>query len=227
MPSKPRRGVLLDVDGTLVDTNFLHTVCWAEALRQQGHRVTAADVHHAMGMGSDRLLNHVLGEDHDHDGDAEIVAAHKTLYKQWWGRLVTMPGAADLVRGCAERGLAVVFASSASEEELEALRSTLEVDDSITSATSKGDAETSKPAPDILAAALDRADLQPADVVFVGDAVWDGEAARKAGLGFLGLTCGGTPREDLESYGAEEVWEDPADLLANLDRSMIGRLLAG
>jgi len=218
--------VLFDVDGTLVDTNFLHSVCWAEALRQQGHLVTAADVHHAIGMGSDRLLDYVLGDDHDHDGDAEIVAAHKTLYKQWWGRLVPMPGAAALLRGCAERGLAVVFASSASEEELEALRSTLDVEDALTSATSKGDANTSKPAPDILAAALDRADLQPADVIFVGDAVWDGEAAQKAGLRFLGLTCGGTPGEDLESSGAAEVWEDPAKLLANLDRSIIGRLLS-
>ena len=221
-----RRGVLFDVDGTLVDTNFLHTVCWAEALRQQGHQVTAADVHHAIGMGSDRLLDHVLGENQDRDGDADIVAAHKTLYKQWWGRLVPMPGAADLLRGCAERGLAVVFASSASEEELQALRSTLDVEDALTSATSAGDANASKPAPDILAAALDRADLEPTDVIFVGDAVWDGEAAQKAGLRFLGLTCGGTPREDLESAGAAEVWEDPASLLANLDRSIIRPLIS-
>lgn len=220
-----KRGVLFDVDGTLVDTNFLHTVCWAEALRQQGHHVTAADVHHAIGMGSERLLDYVLGEGHDHDGDAGALAAHKTLYKQWWGRLVTMPGAADLLRGCADRGLAVVFASSASEEELDALRSALDADDAITSATSSGDADMSKPAPDILTAALDGANLQPDDAVFVGDAVWDGEAAQKAGLRFLGLTCGGTPREDLESAGAEEVWEDPADLLANLECSMIGRLL--
>jgi HAD superfamily hydrolase (TIGR01549 family) len=177
-------------------------------------------------MGSDRLLDYVLGEDRDHDGDAAMNAAHKTLYKQWWGRLVTMSGASDLLRGCASRGLAVVLASSASQEELDALRSALDADDAIASATSSGDADASKPAPDILAAALDGANLAASDSVFVGDSVWDGEAAQKAGLRFLGVTCGGTPREDLESAGAEEVWEDPADLLAHLDDSMIGRLLA-
>jgi HAD superfamily hydrolase (TIGR01509 family) len=222
-----RRGVLFDVDGTLVDTNFLHTVCWAEALRQHGHHVTAADVHHAIGMGSDKLLEYVLGEDRDKDGDDAIVTARKTLYKQWWGRLVTMPGAAELLRGCAERGLVVVFASSASEEELQALRDTLDADDAIAEATSSGDAEASKPAADILTAALDAAKLDASDVVFVGDAVWDGEAAKKAGLTFIGVTCGGTPREDLEKAGAAQVWRDPAELLDHLDESLIGELLKG
>jgi HAD superfamily hydrolase (TIGR01509 family) len=223
--SASARGVLFDVDGTLVDTNFLHTVCWAEALRQHGHHITAADVHHAIGMGSDKLLDYVLGEDRDRDGDDAVITAHKTLYKQWWGRLVPMPGAADLLRGCAERGLAVVLASSASEEELGALRDTLDADDAIAEATSSGDAEESKPAADILAAALDSTGLDASDVVFVGDSVWDGEAAKNAGLVFVGVTCGGTPREDLEQAGAEQVWRDPAELLERLDDSLIGRLL--
>lgn len=220
-----RRGVLFDVDGTLADTNFLHTVCWAEALRQHGHHVTAADVHHAIGMGSDKLLEYVLGDARDKDSDDAIVTAHKTLYKQWWGRLVTMPGAAGLLRGCAERGLLVVFASSASEEELQALRDALDADDAVAEATSSGDADASKPAADILSAALAAAKLDAADAVFVGDAVWDGEAAKNAGLTFLGLTCGGTPREDLEKAGAAQVWRDPAELLDHLDESLIGELV--
>jgi len=224
MARDSRVGVLFDVDGTLVDTNFLHTVCWAEALRQQGHRVTAAEVHHAIGMGSDKLLDHVLGEDHDRENDSEIVAAHKTLYKQWWGRLVTMPGASDLLRGCADRGLIVVLASSASEEELDALCSTLGADDVITSATDSDDAGASKPAPDIVAAALERAELDTDHAVFVGDSVWDGKSANAAGLDFVGVTCGGTPREDLAHAGAVEVWRDPAELLGRLDDSRLGRL---
>jgi HAD superfamily hydrolase (TIGR01509 family) len=218
-------GVLFDVDGTLVDTNFLHTVCWAEAFRQNGHRVTAAEVHHAIGMGSDRLLDHVLGDERDREHDPRIVGAHKTLYKQWWGRLLTMPGAADLLRGCAERGLAVVLASSASTEELDALREALDADDAVAEATGSQDADASKPAPDILGAALERSGLEPDAALFVGDSVWDGEAAQQAGLHFVGVTCGGTPREDLEKAGAVEVWRDPEELLANLKDSALGRFL--
>jgi HAD superfamily hydrolase (TIGR01509 family) len=222
----PRTGVLFDVDGTLVDTTFLHAVCWAEALRQHGHHVTMADAHHAIGMGSDRLLDHLLGEDRDADNDEELNAAHKTLYKQYWGRLVPLPGAADLLRACAQRGLAVVLASSASDEELDALRSALDADDAITLATSADDADTSKPASDILDAALERAGLAAADTVFVGDAVWDGAAASEAQLRFIGLTCGGTPEVDLRAAGAVEVWHDPAELVAELTRSAISDLVS-
>ncbi|HET6877839.1 MAG TPA: HAD family hydrolase [Jatrophihabitans sp.] len=228
MPSadQPRRGVLFDVDGTLVDTTFLHAVCWAEALRQHGHHVTTADVHHAIGMGSDRLLDHLLGEDRDTDADGALNAAHKTLYKQHWGRLVPTPGAAELLRACAERGLVVVLASSASDEELAALRSALGADDAITVATSADEAETSKPAADILEAALDRAGLDAGNALFVGDAVWDGAAAGNAQLRFIGVTCGGTPEVELRAAGAIEAWRDPAELVANLSRSAISDLVA-
>jgi HAD superfamily hydrolase (TIGR01509 family) len=216
------RGVLFDVDGTLVDTTFIHAVCWAEALRQHGHHIPMADLHHAIGMSSDQLLGHCLGEDRDKDDDEAIVAAHKTLSKQWWGRLTRLPGAQDLVRACAERGLDVVLASSAAEEELSALRSALDADDAITAATSSSDADEGKPEPDILEAALDESGLSADQVVFVGDAVWDGRAAERAGITFIGVTCGGTPAEDLRAAGAVEVWDDPAHLLSNLDKSVIG-----
>jgi HAD superfamily hydrolase (TIGR01509 family) len=216
------RGVLFDVDGTLVDTTFIHAVCWAEALRQHGHHIPMADLHHAIGMSSDQLLGHCLGEDRDKDDDEAIVAAHKTLSKQWWGRLTRLPGAQDLVRACAERGLGVVLASSAAEEELSALRSALDADDAITAATSSSDADEGKPEPDILQAALDESGLSADQVVFVGDAVWDGRAAERAGITFIGVTCGGTPAEDLRAAGAVEVWDDPAHLLSNLDKSVMG-----
>jgi HAD superfamily hydrolase (TIGR01493 family) len=218
-------GVLFDVDGTLVDTTFVHAVCWTEALRQHGHVVPAADVHHAIGMSSDRLLAKCLGE-HDTSVDDAITAAHLTLYRQYWGRLSPLPGAADLLSECARRGLRVVLASSASADELDALRSALDADDAITEATSSNDAEAGKPAPDILQSALERAGLEPGQVVFVGDAVWDGRAADKAGVAFVALTCGGTPERDLRDAGATSVWRDPADLLHNLDDSAIGSLSA-
>jgi HAD superfamily hydrolase (TIGR01509 family) len=217
--------VLFDVDGTLVDTTFLHAVCWAEALRQSGYHVPMSNIHHAIGMGSNELLDHLLGADRTGGDDDEMDAAHLALYKQYWGRLTPLPGAAALVRECASRGLAVVLASSASEEELDALRSALDADDAIAAATSSNDAEAGKPAPDILAAALERSGLAANRAVFVGDAVWDGKAAQRAGVPFVGLTSGGTPDVDLRSCGAIEVWRDPAELVAQLDRSVLAKLL--
>lgn len=224
-PRRHRAGVLFDVDGTLVDTTFLHAVCWAEALRQNGHRVTTADVHHAIGMGSAEILDHLLGEQRARDDDEQVSAAHLTLYQQHWGRLTRLPGARELLRECASNGLDVVLASSASEQELDALRSALDVDDAVTGATSSTDADAGKPSPDILQAALDQSGLSPERAVFVGDAVWDGAAARRAGVVFVGLTCGGTPEADLRAAGAVEVWRDPAQLLEHLAEGAIGALL--
>ena len=219
-----RAGVLFDVDGTLVDTTFLHAVCWAEALRQHGHDIPMANVHHAIGMSTGHLLSRCLGDDRDTDQDDLLDAAHKTLYKQWWGRLRPLPGAADLLRACAARGLRVVLASSASDEELGALRSALDADDAIDVATSADDADSGKPAPDILQAALDSSGLAPDRAVFVGDAVWDGHAAQRAGLTFIGVACGGTPADELRAAGAVEAWRDPAELLENLEKSVLGGL---
>jgi HAD superfamily hydrolase (TIGR01549 family) len=218
-------GVLFDVDGTLVDTTYLHTVCWAEALRQAGQDVPMATVHRAIGMGSSELLDHLVGEKRDKSGDESLTTAHLTLYKLFWGRLRRLPGARELLRECAARGLQVVLASSAAQEELDALRSALDADDAITAATSSSDAGSGKPSPDILQAAMDEAGLAADRVVFVGDAVWDGAAAQRAGVSFMGLTCGGTSEAELRAAGALEVWRDPAQLLAGLDVSVLGSLV--
>ncbi|MDT4918423.1 MAG: hypothetical protein QOH89_3123 [Pseudonocardiales bacterium] len=215
------RGVLFDVDGTLMDTTFLHAVCWAEALRQHGHSVPAVVTHRAIGMSSEKLLGHALGDGRDTAEDDAITEAHLTLYKQWWGRLTPLPRAAELVRTCHERGLRVVLASSAKAEELAALRSALDVDDALDETTSSSDADEGKPEPDIVVVALEKSGLRAEEVVFVGDAVWDGYATQQAGVAFVGLTCGGTSEADLRAAGAVEVWADPAELLENLDKSAI------
>jgi HAD superfamily hydrolase (TIGR01509 family) len=216
--------VLFDVDGTLVDTPYLHAVCWWEAMRQAGHTASMATIHRAVGMGSAELLDHVLGSDRDRSEDEQLKAAHLALSAQYWSRLRPLPGAADLLRACAGRGLAVVLASSANPTELAVLRSALDADDAITAATSAADAEAAKPAPDILQAALDQARVSPDDAVFVGDAVWDGIAASRLGVPFVALTCGGTSAAELREHGAVEVYQDPADLLRSLDQSAIARL---
>ncbi|PZS17789.1 MAG: HAD family hydrolase [Pseudonocardiales bacterium] len=217
-------GVLFDVDGTLVDTPYLHAVCWGEALRQGGHDVPMATVHRAIGMGSAELLDHLLGGGRDEAGDEALNTAHLTLYKLSWGRLRPLPGARDLLKECAGRGLRVVLASSAGQEELDALRSALDADDAITTATSSSDADAGKPHPDILRAALDESGLAAQRAVLVGDAVWDGKAAQRAGVPFVGVTCGGTSQAELREAGAVEVWRDPAELLAHFAGSALDSL---
>jgi HAD superfamily hydrolase (TIGR01509 family) len=219
-----RSGVLFDVDGTLVDTTYLHTVAWWEVLRQQGADVPMAEIHRAIGMGSDRLLDHLLSKDRDREADDQMSAAHDVLYGAWWERLRPLPGAGELLRAVAKRGLAVVLASSAKAPELKLLRRAIGADDVITAATSSSDAEQSKPAPDILQAALDQSDVDPHAAVFVGDSVWDVKAAAQLNIPCIGLACGGTSAAELTNAGAVAVYDDPAALLATLDDSAIAAL---
>ncbi|GLY80207.1 HAD family hydrolase [Actinoallomurus iriomotensis] len=211
--------VIFDVDGTLVDTNYLHAVCWWEAFRQHGHGVDMADVHGAIGMGSDKLLDHLLPDDRDRDADDDMRAAHRSLYATFWPRLRAFDGAADLLRACAGRGMKVVLASSAAASELAALRAALDADDAISAATSSSEADESKPAPDIVSIALERAGVEPTRAVFVGDTIWDVHACRKAGVVCVAVRTGGICTEDLREAGAVEVYESTADLLRNLDHS--------
>lgn len=214
-------GVIFDVDGTLVDSAYLHALCWARAFAQHGSHPATAVLHRMVGMGAERLVRSVLGDDAaDEDVDA-VVDGHAVLYAEWYSRLRAFDRAADLLRACAGRGLSVVLASSAGEEELGALRAALDADDAIDGATSSDDAEASKPAPDIVQAALDKAGLTVSEAVFVGDAVWDVEACLRIGMPCIGVECGGTSRAELLDAGAVEVWKDPADLLAHLDASAI------
>ncbi|MFI7599610.1 HAD family hydrolase [Actinoplanes sp. NPDC049681] len=219
-----KRGVLFDVDGTLVDTTYLHAVAWWESLRQHDKDAPMAEIHRAIGMGSDKIIDHLLGTDRDKSDDEHMTIAHDILYGAWWERLRPLPGAADLLRECAQRGLAVVLASSAKGAELGKLRAVIDAEDAITAATSSADAKESKPAPDILQAALDQSDVDPKQCVFVGDAVWDVKAAGKLGIPCIGLTCGGTSADELMAAGAVETYENPAALLAALDRSAIKKL---
>jgi HAD superfamily hydrolase (TIGR01509 family) len=135
-----------------------------------------------------------------------------------------LPGAVQLLRWCRDRGLETVLASSASAAELAELRATLDADDAVSAATGADDADAGKPAPDILRVALDRTGLAADRAVFVGDSVWDGQAAARAGVAFVAVTCGGTSAAELRENGAVEVWRDPADLLRNIGGSALTRL---
>ncbi|AEW92648.1 MULTISPECIES: HAD family hydrolase [Streptomycetaceae] len=217
------RAALFDVDGTLVDTNYLHAVTWWEAFRQSGYTVPMADIHHSVGMGSDKLVAHLLGDRGDPDRDAQLSAAHKTLYATWFQRLRAFDKAADLLRAVADRGWRVVLASSAGSDELAAMRAALGADDVIHAATGADDVTSSKPAPDLVERALERAGADPEQAVFIGDTVWDVRAAGKAGVACVALLSGGIPPADLTEAGAIGVYRDPAHLLAELDDSPLAR----
>jgi HAD superfamily hydrolase (TIGR01509 family) len=216
------KAVLFDVDGTLVDTNYLHAVSWWEAFAQAGHDIPMARIHRAIGMGSDQLLNMLLPAERDTGADAAISAAHGALYSVYWSRLRPLPGAADLLRACRRHGLRVVLASSADPAELDVLIAALGAGEAVDEATSAGDVDQSKPAPDLVQVALDKAGLRPAEAMFVGDAVWDVQACQRAGVACVGLLSGGISEAELLEAGAARVYLDAADVLAAFPASLLG-----
>ncbi|GEK03284.1 MULTISPECIES: HAD family hydrolase [unclassified Streptomyces] len=210
------RAAVFDVDGTLVDTNHLHVVTWWEAFRQAGHDVPMHAVHRAVGLGSTDLIAHLLGDGRDEEQDAELSAAHKALYGQYFDRLPALPKAGELLRRLHSDGWRVVLATSASGAELGALRRAIDADEAIVGTASADDVARGKPAPEPVELALELAGVPASRAVFVGDTVWDMRAGAKAGVRCVGLLCGGIPRADLEEAGAGAVYDDPADLLGRL-----------
>jgi HAD superfamily hydrolase (TIGR01509 family) len=219
---KSPAAALFDVDGTLVDTNYLNTVTWWEAFRQAGHHMPMVRVHRAIGMGSDQMLDKLLPADRDKDADADIRTAHSALYATYWSRLRPLPGATDLLRACKDRGLAVVLASSADEREFNMLRAVLDAEDAIDAVTFSGDVESSKPAPDLVEAALRKIGAPAEQAVFIGDTIWDVQACQKAAVPCIGVLSGGFGRDELTSAGAVEVYRDPAELLTAWPETLLG-----
>ncbi|GGQ12650.1 HAD family hydrolase [Streptomyces mutabilis] len=213
------RAAVFDVDGTLVDTNHLHVTTWWEAFRQAGHRVPMHAVHRAVGLASTDLIGHLLGEDRNTDQDAQLSAAHKALYGQYFDRLPALPDAGELLRRLAGDGWKVVLATSAGGAELSALRRAIDADDAIDATASADDVAAGKPAPEPVEHALELAGVPVERAVFVGDTVWDMRGGSRAGVRCVGVLCGGLPRADLEEAGADAVYADPADLLASLKES--------
>jgi HAD superfamily hydrolase (TIGR01509 family) len=181
------------------------------------------DIHRAIGMGSDQLLDRLLPGERDKDADDTLRTSHDALYATYWSRLRPLPGAVDLLRACKARGLTVVLASSAGQAESGVLRAALDAEDAIDDATFSGDVERTKPAPDLVAVALEKAAVPAEQAVFVGDTVWDARASRKAGVPCIGLLSGGICREELADAGAAEIYPGPGDLLTRLPDSLIGR----
>lgn len=203
--------VVLDVDGTLMDTNYLHTEAWARAFEEVGSRVPRERIHKQIGKGSDQLI----GEFVEDGGSAEKVnELHGEIYAELQPYSYPLPGAKELVTSLHEKGYRVWFVTSAKPEELKQYLDQLETEGKLTGIVSSGDVESSKPAPDIFEEALREADVAPEEAVSVGDAVWDVEAAKKAGVKTVAVLTGGAyTAEELKEAGAVEVYEDCRALL--------------
>jgi HAD superfamily hydrolase (TIGR01509 family) len=214
---------LFDVDGTLVDTNYLHAVTWWQAFNKSGYGVEMTDIHRAIGMGSDQLLDHLLPPDRDHSNDDAIRQSHDALFSVYWPHLRPLPGAAALLRACRRRGQRVVLATSAGADELSAMRRALDAEDAIDEVTSSADVDRSKPAPDIVEAAIAKAGVRPGEAVFIGDTVWDVRACRRAGIRCLAVLTGGIGHGELEAAGADEVYDSAQDLLDHFVETPLGR----
>ncbi|MGP3536604.1 HAD family hydrolase [Microbacterium sp. RD1] len=218
MPAHTPRAILFDIDGTLVDSNYLHVEAWARAFAETGHPVDTWRIHRGIGMDSAKLLDELLGDEVASAGPP-AKEAHGRIYAGFAERLRVFSGARELLRELSSRGHTVVLATSAPEEELELLLKALDLGDTVDVVTSAEDADTAKPAPDILQAALDRAGTAPQDAVMVGDAVWDVESAQRAGVRCVAVLSGGTGAEELRRAGAIAVYDDVAQILADLDDS--------
>lgn len=219
------KAVIFDVDGTLVDSAYLHTMAWWDAFRQAGHSVPMARIHRLVGMTGKELVNESLPANRDTGLDEEILAAHSALFATYWPVLRATEGTRDLLSRCKNLGFQVVLATSARERDLQELRRCMDADAFIDAATSSKDVTRSKPEPDILRAALDSVGVAVTDAVYVGDSVWDMMAAQRIGMPGIGVLCGGTGEAELREAGAAAVYSDPGGLLAGLTNSPIEKLL--
>ena len=216
-----RPGVLFDVDGTLLDTNYLHVLSWWQALRDAGHEhVSMAAIHRAIGIASEGLVERLLGY-----ADERAIEAHSTRYDALReGQLTAFPKATDLVRRCAEAGFVVVVATSGKEKDLEWMLPAIGAEDSVAGATTSSEVDEGKPSPDLLTAAVEQHHLDPQRSAVVGDTVWDVKAAATAGMPCIAVTCGGISEAELRGAGAVEVYADPGDLLDHFDETLLGGL---
>jgi len=215
--------VLFDIDGTLVDSNYLHVESWGHAFATLGVPVDQWRIHRCIGMDSDKLLEAMLG-----DRVAELGERAKDLHSSYYSdlapRLRPFEGARELLETLAARGAVVVLATSAPEDELAVLRDVLQVDDQVAHMTSSGDVDEAKPEPDLIEVALAKAGVEAKDAVLVGDTIYDVMAASRAGVRTIGVLSGGVSAAELLDAGAVAVYDDAAALLAGLDSSALAGL---
>lgn len=216
------KAVLFDVDGTLVDSNDAHAAAWVQAFTEHGVSVDPAHVRRCIGMGGDKLMPAVSGIADDSKHGAAIAKRRGEIFMtEFVPALKPFKDADDLVAAVKAFGLTAVAASSAKEDELKALLELSDTTSLMDDTTSSDDAEESKPAPDIIVAALRRAKASPGEAIMIGDTPYDIEAARRAGVKTIAFRSGGWSDAELE--GAIEIYDGPWELLQKLAGSALGR----
>jgi HAD superfamily hydrolase (TIGR01509 family) len=213
--------VVLDVDGTLVDTNYQHAIAWHRALREHGYTVQVWEIHRHIGMGGDQLVAALIGEQGERSDGEAIRDSEGRAYGELIGEVQAMDGATELLRELRADGAKAIFSSSAKAEEVEHYLDLLDARDLVEGWTTAADVERTKPHPDLIDVALEKAgDDGPA--VMVGDSTWDVKAAKAAGVPTLAVLTGGFSEEELREAGAAEVVKSIGAL--RKDRSALARL---
>jgi HAD superfamily hydrolase (TIGR01509 family) len=221
------RGVILDVDGTLVDSNDAHAHAWVQAMAENGHQVPFDKVRPLIGMGGDKVFPETIGIDKDSDEGKRISQRRKQIFmQQYLPTIKPFPHTSDLLARMRDAGLTLVIATSAEQEELNKLLQVISpnASDFFKQETSSKDASRSKPDPDIMHAALQRLGYPASQAIMLGDTAYDIEAAAKVNVPTIALRSGGWSDNDLR--GAIVIYNDPADLLAHFDNSPLTRDVA-
>ncbi|KAA6463279.1 HAD family hydrolase [Acidobacteria bacterium AB60] len=216
--------LLADIDGTLVDSNALHAEAWRRAFEHFGIEVGLDAAWRQIGKGADHLIPAFLPERDRERLEPDLKAFRKEIFhRDYMPRIVPFAKARQLLENLTRRGMKIALATSSDPEDLPTYGKIVGMEDLVDEASSSGDAEASKPEPDIFSAALAKAGMKPEQAIVLGDTPWDAQGAGKLGIPVLGLTCGGWRRADLLDAGCQEVWRDPADLLAHIEESILGR----
>lgn len=218
------KAVLCDLDGTLLDSNHFHAEAWQRTFAEFGIAVSFDDAVKQIGKGGDQVIPFFVPAAQVSELEEPIKEFRKKLFhREYMDRIVPFSDARRLLERMRQQGLRIAVASSSDKGDLEAFLMLLKIHDLVEENTTADDADKSKPSPDIFQAALDRLQIEPADAIVLGDTPWDLEAAAKAGIPAIAVTCGGWKNEELKAAGAVEVYRDPADLLRRFDLSVLAR----
>jgi HAD superfamily hydrolase (TIGR01509 family) len=212
---------ILDIDGTLVDTNYHHAVAWYRAFRQHGFTLPLWRIHRHIGMGGDQLVAALAGDGFEREQGDAVRASETVLYKELIGEVQPLAGARAVIEDLKSSGHRVVLASSAKPDELEHYLTLLDARTLVDGWTDAGDVENTKPEPDLVLAALEKAGGEPEDALMIGDSIWDCRAAERAGVRSVGVLTGGFSEAELLEAGAAKVFDSVETLREHLDEAPV------